>query len=158
MSSPAGGQVSSKATHLSCLGPCFNTSFWSPSLSIWPLRVVQINGLEGGSSPTFANSSTFEIHLGSRPHLHALTNADKMSRFAPHKSSNSNPRATQDTVCQKCLGRGHYTYNCKAAAVPYKTRPSRTQLLENPDKFSSVLGGKQAGGPSVEIPEEFLSK
>jgi hypothetical protein len=99
-------------------------------------------------------------YLKSRPFFAPVTNTNKMSRFAPHKPSNSTPRATQDTVCQKCLGRGHYTFNCKAAAVPYRTRPSRTQMLENPDKFSGVPGGKRAsaGGPSVELPEEFLSK
>jgi len=31
-------------------------------------------------------------------------------------------------------------------------------MLENPDKFKGVLGGERAGGPSVELPEEFLSK
>jgi len=81
----------------------------------------------------------------------------EMSRFAPHKTSASNPRATQDTVCQKCLGRGHFTYNCKSKTVPYKIRPSRTQMLENPDKYG-LAGPQKAGGPSVEVPAEFLSK
>jgi len=31
-------------------------------------------------------------------------------------------------------------------------------MLENPDRFNGALGGKKAGGPSVEVPEEFLSK
>ncbi|KAK1850912.1 hypothetical protein CCHR01_06479 [Colletotrichum chrysophilum] len=36
--------------------------------------------------------------------------------------------------CQKCLKRGHYSYECKesAAARPYVSRPSRTQQLRNP--------------------------
>lgn len=36
--------------------------------------------------------------------------------------------------CQKCLKRGHYSYQCNAALQerPYKARPSRTQQLLNP--------------------------
>ncbi|KAK0719687.1 zinc knuckle-domain-containing protein [Lasiosphaeris hirsuta] len=36
--------------------------------------------------------------------------------------------------CQKCLKRGHYSYECKAAPQerPYVPRPSRTQQLRNP--------------------------
>jgi len=43
-------------------------------------------------------------------------------------------RASADTLCQKCLQRGHYSYECKASAQerPYKSRPSRTQQLLNP--------------------------
>ena len=37
--------------------------------------------------------------------LPSLTNMDKMSRFAPHRLSNSNSHAAQDTVRQKCLDR-----------------------------------------------------
>jgi len=37
-------------------------------------------------------------------------------------------------LCQKCLTRGHYSYECKTAPQerPYKARPSRTQQLLNP--------------------------
>ncbi|PSR81830.1 zinc knuckle-domain-containing protein [Coniella lustricola] len=37
--------------------------------------------------------------------------------------------------CQKCLKRGHYSYECKTQPQerPYKARPSRTQQLLNPD-------------------------
>lgn len=44
-------------------------------------------------------------------------------------------KATSANVqCQKCLKRGHYSYECKAAAQerPYVPRPSRTQQLFNP--------------------------
>ncbi|KIM24712.1 hypothetical protein M408DRAFT_230775 [Serendipita vermifera MAFF 305830] len=77
-----------------------------------------------------------------------------MSRFAPHRPSSSNPRPSADTVCQKCLQRGHYTFNCKTTARPYATRPSRTQMLENPDKFAKIAR------PAVneDLPDEFLSK
>ena len=39
-------------------------------------------------------------------------------------------------TCQKCLQRGHYTYECKNEAT-YLARPSRTQQLKNP----KVRGG-----------------
>src|SRR5258706_8851808 len=63
----------------------------SRSLSIWPLRVTTS---ESGSSPTFANSPTFEstLNLALTCTLHK---PDTMSTFAPHRSSNSNP---QDSV------------------------------------------------------------
>ncbi|KFY29129.1 hypothetical protein V493_02518 [Pseudogymnoascus sp. VKM F-4281 (FW-2241)] len=43
-------------------------------------------------------------------------------------------KATPSTLCQKCLKRGHYSYECKAIAQerPYVSRPSRTQQLFNP--------------------------
>jgi Zinc knuckle len=34
--------------------------------------------------------------------------------------------------CQKCLEYGHYSYECKAFERPYKARPTRTQILKNP--------------------------
>lgn len=39
-----------------------------------------------------------------------------------------------NTQCQKCLKRGHYSYECKAEPQerPYVPRPSRTQQLVNP--------------------------
>ncbi|KAJ1326750.1 Zinc knuckle [Microdochium nivale] len=51
-----------------------------------------------------------------------------MYRRGPQKST---PASVQ---CQKCLKRGHYTYECKASAQerPYVARPSRTQQLFNP--------------------------
>ncbi|KAK4200655.1 zinc knuckle-domain-containing protein [Triangularia verruculosa] len=49
-------------------------------------------------------------------------------RGGPSKSTPSNVQ------CQKCLKRGHYSYECKASAQerPYIPRPSRTQQLFNP--------------------------
>jgi len=43
-------------------------------------------------------------------------------------------KATASTVCQKCLKKGHYSYECKASTQerPYMSRPSRTQQLLNP--------------------------
>ncbi|KAG8754598.1 hypothetical protein FRC12_011141 [Ceratobasidium sp. 428] len=68
------------------------------------------------------------------------------------KGTNRNPRATADTLCQKCLQRGHFIYQCKFTQ-PYKSRPSRSQMLENPN-----LAKKRGEKPSVEIPEEFKKK
>lgn len=44
-------------------------------------------------------------------------------------------RPTPSNVqCQKCLKRGHYSYECKASSQerPYVSRPSRSQQLRNP--------------------------
>ncbi|KAI0538175.1 zinc knuckle-domain-containing protein [Xylaria digitata] len=51
-----------------------------------------------------------------------------MYRRGPSKSTPANVQ------CQKCLKRGHYSYECKASAQerPYIPRPSRTQQLLNP--------------------------
>ncbi|KAI1363066.1 zinc knuckle-domain-containing protein [Xylaria arbuscula] len=51
-----------------------------------------------------------------------------MYRRGPSKST---PASVQ---CQKCLKRGHYSYECKASSQerPYVPRPSRTQQLFNP--------------------------
>ncbi|KAJ7288350.1 zinc knuckle-domain-containing protein [Mycena rebaudengoi] len=77
-----------------------------------------------------------------------------MSKYAPHRQTNR-PRATQSTICQKCLKTGHFIYECKSAR-PYVSRPSRTQQLE---KGPSVLAKlKAAGQPSVEVPEEFKTQ
>ncbi|RKK19917.1 hypothetical protein BFJ63_vAg10701 [Fusarium oxysporum f. sp. narcissi] len=45
--------------------------------------------------------------------------------------SRSTPSSVQ---CQKCLKRGHYSYECKATAQerPYVSRPSRSQQFRNP--------------------------
>ncbi|ETW81562.1 hypothetical protein HETIRDRAFT_248226, partial [Heterobasidion irregulare TC 32-1] len=77
-----------------------------------------------------------------------------MSKFAPHRRSTANPTATSSTICQKCLGTGHFTYQCKSTR-PYVSRPSRTQQLENPRTLAKL---KLDGKPSVEVPEEFKNK
>ncbi|KNG52333.1 hypothetical protein DDE82_000541 [Stemphylium lycopersici] len=60
-------------------------------------------------------------------------------------------KASADTLCQKCLQRGHYSYECKAPAQerPYKSRPSRTQQLLNP-KLKPKL--------TTEVPEDLVRK
>ncbi|KAM0669212.1 hypothetical protein ACQRIU_002774 [Beauveria bassiana] len=49
-------------------------------------------------------------------------------RSGPSRSTPANVQ------CQKCLKRGHYSYECKTTAQerPYVSRPSRTQQLRNP--------------------------
>ncbi|KAJ3997578.1 zinc knuckle-domain-containing protein [Lentinula boryana] len=74
-----------------------------------------------------------------------------MSKFAPHRRPANAPRAGSSTVCQKCLGKGHYIYECKNSR-PYISRPSRTQQLENPRALAKL---KASGKPSVEVPEDF---
>ncbi|KAI1806809.1 zinc knuckle-domain-containing protein [Daldinia bambusicola] len=51
-----------------------------------------------------------------------------MYRRGPPKSTPANVQ------CQKCLKRGHYSYECKTTTQdrPYVPRPSRTQQLFNP--------------------------
>lgn len=60
-------------------------------------------------------------------------------------------KASSDTLCQKCLKKGHYSYECKASAQerPYQSRPSRTQQLLNP-KLKPKL--------TNEVPEDLLRK
>jgi uncharacterized membrane protein YgcG len=74
-----------------------------------------------------------------------------MSKYAPHRNTSSRPRATASTVCQKCLGTGHFIFECKSTR-PYVSRPSRTEMLEKPEL------AKAREKPSVQVPEEFTSK
>ncbi|KNZ59720.1 hypothetical protein VP01_1675g1 [Puccinia sorghi] len=46
--------------------------------------------------------------------------------------------------------KSHFTYNCPVKQAPYKARPSRTQQLLNPKALRDT--------PSVQVPEEFLTK
>ncbi|KAK1997814.1 hypothetical protein LX36DRAFT_657211 [Colletotrichum falcatum] len=53
----------------------------------------------------------------------------------PYRGRGGPRRPTPANVqCQKCLKRGHYSYECKESAQtrPYVSRPSRTQQLRNP--------------------------
>lgn len=96
-----------------------------------------------------------------------------MSKYAPWKRTSTNPAPSSSTICQKCLGTGeyfvlvaplsfvsnmmpvgHFTYQCKGSR-PYISRPSRTQMLENPRVLAKL---KADGKPSVEVPEEFKKK
>ncbi|KAI0896620.1 zinc knuckle-domain-containing protein [Annulohypoxylon nitens] len=71
------------------------------------------------------------------------------------------PKSTPASVqCQKCLKRGHYSYECKASSQdrPYVSRPSRTQQLFNPKLVPklasdepSALQQKQKGVADEEL-------
>ncbi|KAM3074653.1 hypothetical protein ACMFMG_008082 [Clarireedia jacksonii] len=60
-------------------------------------------------------------------------------------------KASASTVCQKCLKKGHYSYECKANAQerPYVSRPSRTQQLLNPKLVPKLTS---------DVPQELLRK
>ncbi|KAL4930086.1 zinc finger CCHC-type containing 10 [Aspergillus undulatus] len=57
-----------------------------------------------------------------------------MNRYRNAPGVRGPTKATASTLCQKCLKRGHYSYECKVTAQerPYLARPSRTQQLQNP--------------------------
>ncbi|KAI0407651.1 zinc knuckle-domain-containing protein [Xylaria palmicola] len=65
-----------------------------------------------------------------------------MYRRGPSKSTPANVQ------CQKCLKRGHYSYECKTSTQerPYIPRPSRTQQLLNP-KLAPKLASDTADAP-----------
>ncbi|SLM34099.1 hypothetical protein BGHDH14_bgh01719 [Lasallia pustulata] len=60
-------------------------------------------------------------------------------------------KATPQTLCQKCLKRGHFSYECKSAAQdrPYVSRPSRTQQLADPKLVPKLAS---------DIPNDLLRK
>ncbi|KAK4225916.1 zinc knuckle-domain-containing protein [Podospora fimiseda] len=60
-------------------------------------------------------------------------------------------KAPANIQCQKCLQRGHYSYECKASTQerPYIPRPSRTQQLFNPKLLPKLTNA---------VPEELQTK
>ncbi|KAG9246288.1 zinc knuckle-domain-containing protein [Calycina marina] len=60
-------------------------------------------------------------------------------------------RATATTTCQKCLKKGHYSYECKAVVQerPYVSRPSRTQMMNNPELVPKLTS---------DVPQDLLRK
>ncbi|KAF1809978.1 hypothetical protein P152DRAFT_461058 [Eremomyces bilateralis CBS 781.70] len=70
-----------------------------------------------------------------------------MNRFRQPQFARS--KAPPSTVCQKCLKRGHYSYECTISAAdrPYIARPSRTQQLQNPKLLPKL---------SSDVPNERL--
>ncbi|QIW97380.1 hypothetical protein AMS68_002898 [Peltaster fructicola] len=53
-------------------------------------------------------------------------------------------KAAPSTQCQKCLKRGHYSYECTGSQQdrPYASRPSRTQQLLNPKLAPKLSNAK----------------
>ncbi|QSS54420.1 hypothetical protein I7I53_01955 [Histoplasma capsulatum var. duboisii H88] len=64
-----------------------------------------------------------------------------MNRYRNIPGLRTTSKATATTLCQKCLKRGHYSYECKASAQerPYTSRPSRTQQLANPKLVPELM-------------------
>ncbi|KAA8571472.1 hypothetical protein EYC84_001472 [Monilinia fructicola] len=60
-------------------------------------------------------------------------------------------KASASTTCQKCLKKGHYSYECKANAQerPYVSRPSRTQQLSNPKLVPKLTS---------DVPQDLVKK
>jgi len=105
--------------------------------------------MKGGRARSPYGGATLIIIFPIPISRHAL-----MSKYAPHTRSGNNPRATSSTVCQKCLGKGHFIYECKSTR-PYVSRPSRTQQLA---KTGPLDKAKLEGKPSVDLPDEFKTK
>ncbi|ORX53903.1 hypothetical protein BCR36DRAFT_284459 [Piromyces finnis] len=63
----------------------------------------------------------------------------------------SSRKSNYEKFCQKCLVKGHYTYECNKTPK-YVARPSRTKRLENPklNKF------KRLRSPSTSIAKDIL--
>jgi len=74
-----------------------------------------------------------------------------MNRYPRPPTGGNASRATAATLCQKCLKKGHYSYECKAIAQerPYVPRPSRTQQLLNPKLVPKLTS---------DVPNELLRK
>jgi len=75
-----------------------------------------------------------------------------MNRYHKPGGSYGGPsKASPNTLCQKCLKRGHYSYECKASAQerPYVARPSRTQQLLNPKLLPKLTS---------DVPNDLLRK
>ncbi|KAE9377968.1 hypothetical protein N431DRAFT_435131 [Stipitochalara longipes BDJ] len=74
-----------------------------------------------------------------------------MNRYGRGPTIGGPSKATATTLCQKCLKRGHYSYECKAVAQerPYVSRPSRTQQLLNPKLMPKLTS---------DVPQELLRK
>ncbi|KAK5701942.1 hypothetical protein LTR97_004760 [Elasticomyces elasticus] len=66
-------------------------------------------------------------------------------------------KATATTLCQKCLKKGHYSYECTSAKQerPYVSRPSRTQQLLNPKLAPKIIEAPPRG--AVEAKADSVS-
>ncbi|KAK5697017.1 hypothetical protein LTR17_024084 [Elasticomyces elasticus] len=66
-------------------------------------------------------------------------------------------KATATTLCQKCLKKGHYSYECTSAKQerPYVSRPSRTQQLLNPKLAPKIIEAPPRG--AVEAKADLAS-
>ena len=74
-----------------------------------------------------------------------------MNRYRTVPGLNSQQRANASTTCQRCLKKGHFTFECKVTNTerPYISRPSRTQQLLNPSLAPKL---------SSDVPNDLLRK
>lgn len=74
-----------------------------------------------------------------------------MNRYGRGPAFGGPSKATASTTCQKCLKKGHYSYECKAVIQerPYVSRPSRTQQLLNPKLVPKLTS---------DVPNDLLRK
>jgi hypothetical protein len=105
------------------------------------------------SVPTLQSSESKHSPVSSKQH-HSAGLAVYIFSYTTimfRRPGTSRSKASSDTLCQKCLKRGHYSYECKATAQerPYQSRPSRTQQLLNP-KLKPKL--------TTEVPEDLSRK
>lgn len=97
-----------------------------------------------------SNSSVNERHDST-----LLTGPNKTIGLAGRKKDHpvamNRSKATPSTTCQKCLKKGHFSYECKASHQdrPYISRPSRTQQLLNPKLAPKITNS----APKVEVPK-----
>lgn len=74
-----------------------------------------------------------------------------MNRYNRGPTIGGPSKATASTTCQKCLKKGHYSYECKAVIQerPYVSRPSRTQQLLNPKLVPKLTS---------DVPQDLMRK
>ena len=110
------------------------------------------------------NHSLNQINFANE-HSPMLITPSQMRSFAAN-DSNSAPRASSvsnaNSKCQKCLQTGHWTADCMNKPV-YRSRPSRTALLKNPQLapvpvVTSVVEEEEVEKQRQDILKEVLYK
>lgn len=123
-----------------CTGQCLSTLTTSTFFALRPRQEKQDNKrqtiVEVPKSPQFPGTNNTEAIR--RSEFNGLLRIVSLHTVIVMHAFNRGGRRRQPTPanvqCQKCLKRGHYSYECKAQLLerPYKARPSRTQQLLNP--------------------------
>ncbi|KAM0689842.1 hypothetical protein Q7P36_010713 [Cladosporium allicinum] len=69
-------------------------------------------------------------------------------------------KATSTTLCQKCLKRGHFSYECTASQQdrPYISRPSRTQQLANPKLAPKITNSAPVETPNIRFKHHQIER
>lgn len=75
-----------------------------------------------------------------------------MSKFAPHRPSAANPRASQSTICQKCLGTGTLSSVFKTTATRSSRILSPRALHISMQEHSPICLSALANGTAREAP------